>query len=165
MKAYELIENNILYNQWANGAIIKWLKEQPDYLIYEQLNSDLPSLNKLLHHMMEAETYYLSILSGVKAEYFDELSTDQVFIKLLEADQQLIFWFQKQSIEIVDKVISLKRSPHIEKYNVGTIITHMVNHSTHHRGQIITARHQLGISKPPKTDYYWMFAERLLMND
>ena len=112
--------------------------------------------------MMEAEPYYFSILKGTEARYFDELSNEQVFEKLLETNERLLHWYLNENPEIVEKIISIKRSPYEERYSVATLLSHIVNHGTYHRGQIISLRHQLGISDPPKTDYYWMFAERLL---
>ena len=165
MKAYQLIEDKIRYNQWANMAMVDWLKEQSSFLLTKKVDSSFPSVNKAIHHIMEAETYYLSILSGVEGEYFNELPTEQIFNKLLDVDQLLIAWFLKQELDIVAKVISLKRSPYEEKYSVATIISHMVNHGTYHRGQVIAMRHQLGLLNPPKTDYYWMFTERLITNN
>ena len=165
MDAYQLIEDKIRYNQWANQVIVEWLKEQPEHLLHERIESSFPSFNETLHHMMEAETYYFSILKGDVGEYFDELPTEQIFKKLLAVDLQLLVWFLKQEPGIVSKVISLKRSPYEEQYNVATLISHMVNHGTYHRGQIIAAHRQLGLSMPPKTDYYWMFAEKLLKNN
>ena len=162
MDAYQLIGEKLRYNQWANQALVGWLKEQPDHRMNEKVISGHPSLNKLLHHMMEAETYYLSILKGTDGEYFNQLPTEELFDKLLAVDLELLNWFQAQDPAICDKEIKLKRSPFEERYSHATILSHVINHNTFHRGQVIAARHQLGILKPPKTDYYWMFAEELL---
>ena len=162
MTVYELMEDKIRYNQWANSRVVAWLKEQAHSSLYEKVDSSFPNLNKLLHHMMEAQTYYLSILTGEKGDYQNDLSNEQVFEQLLNVDQELLSWFLEQPTEIVAKVLALKRSPHEERYSVATLITHIVNHGTYHRGQIIALRQPLGFSAPPKTDYYWMFAEQIL---
>ncbi|MEM9834013.1 MAG: DinB family protein [Bacteroidota bacterium] len=165
MSAYQLIEDKIRYNQWANQRILDWLKPKSSHLLLEPVQSSFTSLNKVIHHIMEAETYYLSILEGTEGRYYEELPTEEIFQKLLAVDQRLLSWYIGQTSEVVDKIISLKRSPHEERYSVATLITHIVNHTTYHRGQIVGMRHQIGITEPPKTDYYWMFAEKLLTND
>ena len=107
--------------------------------------------------MMEAQTYYLSILKGTEGVYTEALPTEKIFIQLIEVDEQLLTWFLNQNSGLMDKMISLKRSPVVETYTVATLITHMLNHNTYHRGQIIAMRHQLDIPQPPKTDYYRYF--------
>ena len=160
MDAYDLITQKIGYNQWANDAIIKWLKEQSTDLYKKEVASSFPNINKVLHHMMEAQTYYLSILKGTEGVYDEELSTARIFEQLLEVDQQLVIWFSNQNVDLMDAEISFKRSPFVETYAVATLITHMLNHNTYHRGQIVAMRHQLGISPPPRTDYYRYFINR-----
>ena len=107
--------------------------------------------------MADAATYYLSILTGREASYQKELPIEEVFSQLLTADEQLLSWFLQQEPRIVDREISLKRSPFVETYTVATLITHLINHSTYHRGQVVGIRHQLGIPVPPKMDYYRYF--------
>jgi uncharacterized damage-inducible protein DinB len=162
MTAYQLIEDKVRYHQWANQKMINWLEGCADDLLLASVIGSFASLNKLLHHMLEAETYYLSILTGTKGVYYDELSSRQIFSALSEVDEKLLAWLFSQDPEVVANRILLKRSAHEEQYTVATLILHIVNHGSYHRGQIVDFRHQLGISDPPKTDYYWMFAEELL---
>ncbi len=157
MHVYDLLQEKIQYNQWANSSMVDWLREQSADLYTQEVLSSFPSLNKVLHHMVDAETYYLSILTGQEAAYKDELSTDTLFTQLLSVDEQLLTWFLNQDSTSVDKEISLKRSPFVETYTVATLITHLINHSTYHRGQVVAMRHQLGIPAPPKLDYYRYF--------
>lgn len=162
MNTYQLIEDKISYNQWANQRLVNWLKSEASHLFVKTVQSSFNSLNKVFHHIMEAETYYLSIIQNKPGKYFEELPTAQVFKKLLTLDEQLLAWYLNQETNIVEQVITLKRSPHEESYTVATLICHIVNHGTYHRGQVVAMRHQLGIKEPPKTDYYWMFAEQVL---
>jgi uncharacterized damage-inducible protein DinB len=157
MDAYDLMTEKIKYNQWANSSLISWLKDQPVEVHEHDVKSSFPNVNKLLHHMMDAQTYYLSILQVTEGNYEEELPTDKVFDQLIELDKQLVAWFSNKKAGLLDQKISLKRSPVVETYTVATLITHMINHSTYHRGQLVAMRHQLGISEPPKTDYYRYF--------
>ena len=157
MHAYDLLQEKIQYNQWANSSMIEWLREQSADLYTQEVVSSFSSLNKVLHHMVDAETYYLSILTGQEASYEEELPTEAVFDLLQEVDKQLLTWFQDQEPNLVATEISLKRSPYVETYTVATLITHLINHSTYHRGQVVAMRHQLGIPTPPKLDYYRYF--------
>ena len=40
------------------------------------------------------------------------------------------------------------------------VLHHVLNHSTYHRGQLITMGRQLGIQNPPSTDYIFWARER-----
>lgn len=160
MTAFDLLSDKIVYNQWANQVLIEWLKQQPATLYEEEVSSSFPSINKLMHHIMEAEKYYLSILSPTQPEYEKHMTTKAIFEELSRIDQELISWQDAQSEEGMERIISLKRSPVVEKYTVATLITHVLNHSTYHRGQVIALRHQLGLSDAPRIDYYRYFIAR-----
>jgi len=158
--AYHLIHDKILYNQWVNQSLTNWLKEQSDELYEKEVVSSFSSINKLMHHLMESQTYYLSILKGVEGKYEPYFPTDQLFTQLAETDIQLLEWFEQQPTERMEEEISLKRSAFVETYTYATLLTHVLNHNTYHRGQLVALRHQLGIPAPPRTDYYRYFIAR-----
>ncbi|MEL6194549.1 MAG: DinB family protein [Bacteroidota bacterium] len=162
MDAYDLIKEKISYNQWANKALIGWLKDQSEEVYEKEISSSFPSLNKVFHHLLDAQLYYFSILTKAEGTYEKDLSTKVIFDQLLEVDGLLVDWIQSRSAEWMDEEISLKRSPFVETYSVATLITHLLNHSTYHRGQIVAMRYQLGIDAPPRTDYYrYIIAEKM----
>lgn len=154
MNAWDLCKEKVAYNQWANRAVVEWLQQQASDLYEEKVVSSFPTINKLMHHIMEAEKYYFSILQKREEEYEKVMSTEKICTELLKIDENLLGWLSVQDPEVMDETISLKRSPFIETYSTATILTHMVNHSTYHRGQLVALRHQLGMSDAPKTDYY-----------
>lgn len=157
MNAFDLIQDKLAYNQWANQQLITWLQQQPAQLFEQEVVSSFPNINKLMHHIMEAELYYFSILRQSEETYPEELTTEQIFEQLLEIDEQLLNWLKPQAPAIMDNIITLKRAPFTETYTTATIITHMVNHTTYHRGQVVAVRHQLAMPAPPKMDYYRYF--------
>ncbi|NRB49696.1 MAG: DinB family protein [Saprospiraceae bacterium] len=164
MTAFDLLSDKIAYNQWANQVLIDWLKQQPDALYEKEVMSSFSSINKLMHHIIEAEKYYLSILSQTPTEYEKHMTTQAIFEELKRIDQELVSWQDVQSEEDMERIISLKRSPFVEKYTVATLITHVVNHSTYHRGQVIALRHQLEMTKAPRIDYYRYFIAQAKMD-
>ena len=157
MNAFDLIQEKVAYNQWANQRVIDWLQQQPADLFKKGVVSSFPTINKLMHHIMEAEKYYLSILREREEDYEKTMTTKKIFKELSKVDKELVEWVAAQAPEVMDKTISLKRSPFIETYSTATIIMHMVNHGTYHRGQLIAFRHQLEMSEAPRVDYYRYF--------
>lgn len=154
MTAYQLLSQKVSYNKWANQLMIHWLKEQSNALYKTQVFSSFPNINKCIHHIMEAKKYYLSILLGIEEQYESDMEIENIFEELLDIDSKLVAWLSLQNEEDVNRIIKIKRSPVLETYSVAEIITHMINHSTYHRGQLIALRHQLDMSEAPKTDYY-----------
>ncbi|MEO0468423.1 MAG: DinB family protein [Bacteroidota bacterium] len=154
MTTLDTIREKAGYNLWANQQLTEWLRKQDSALYVQPVTASFPSINKLMHHIMEAEKYYCSILMETEVEYEKEMATDKIFGELTQIDQKLLAWIDGQSSEDMETVISLKRSPFVETYSRASLLTHVFNHSTYHRGQLVALRHQLGIDAPPRTDYY-----------
>ena len=161
MTVLDLIKEKVAYNQWANQKVIEWLQQQPTALYEKKVVSSFPNINKLMQHTMEAEKYYFSILRKREEQYEELMTTEKIFEELQTIDKDLLVWLSGQSSDAMAQTISLKRSPFVETYAVATLITHLVNHSTYHRGQLVALRHQLGMSDAPKVDYYRYFIEQL----
>ena len=157
MTAYSLIAQNLAYHQWANHTLIQWLKTHPRDLYHKEVVSSFTTLNQLMHHILNAEKYYLSILRQTTVQYEKEMTTEEIFTQLLETDQVLVGWFSHQESTVVEQTVQFKRSPYVETYTVAALLTHIVNHTTYHRGQLVALRPQLGLSAPPQTDYYRYF--------
>ena len=158
MTAYQLIKDKLAFNQWANDKVINWLKEQDNSVYQQEVTSSFASINKLTQHILSAQKYYLSILEGKERNYPKDMTMEEIFQELSLIDQQLLDWISTQEEESMGSIVSIKRSPIEEKYTVATIITHLINHSTYHRGQLLALRQQLNLTKAPKLNYYWYFA-------
>ena len=161
MNALGLLTEKIAYNRWANQLVVEWLHQQPADLYEKEVASSFPTINKLLHHIMEAEKYYFSLLRQEEETYDLTMETHKVFEELVRIDQELLEWVLSQEADEMGKEISLQRSPVMETYTVATLLTHLVNHSTYHRGQLIALRHQLEMTQAPKVDYYRYFIAQL----
>ena len=155
MDEVDLIKDMVGHNRWSNSLMVNWLKQHPSILFQTKVVSSFSSINKLLHHIMEAQKYYLSFLNQSKPLYSSEMGTDQIMDDLLLLDNQLLEWVDSNlDNEKAQMVIELKRSHMVERYTVATLIQHVVVHSNYHRGQLIALRHQLHMKEPPKMDYY-----------
>jgi len=154
MNVFDLIAEKVAYNQWANQKLIEWLQQQPSELFEKEVVSSFASVNKLIHHIMGAQKYYFSILQDKEVSYEKVMTTEKIFRELLKMDEEFLAWLLLQNPVFVNQTFSLKRSPIVETYTTATLITHVVNHSTYHRGQLLALRHQLNLSDAPKTDYY-----------
>ena len=67
-------------------------------------------------------------------------------------------WVQQASVNALDHVIQFHTNKReLVKINTSQLLLHVFNHSTYHRGQLITMLHQLGYPKVPSTDFFlWL---------
>lgn len=149
-----LITTNTAFNLWANKLIIEWLREQEPIILEKEVLSSFSTIKKLMCHIMEAEKYYISILNNSQAEYESKIRIEDLFEEINRVSTELLKWSKSQSASSLNKEITLNRSSIEEKYTVAEIITHTVNHSTYHRGQLIALRSQLPLTPAPKIDFY-----------
>ena len=149
----------VQYNYWANERLLSLIaKGLRDELLDVEIVSSFSSLKKTIYHLWDAEFIWLKRLKGESLNdwpsknfngTFSEakekiLLNDQLFIDFVEGlnDVKLLESFSYKNIE--GKTFS---NPRWES------VHHCMNHSTYHRGQIVTMLRQLGITNIPSTDF------------
>jgi uncharacterized damage-inducible protein DinB len=149
----------VKYNLWANGEIVKLLKSLSD----EQINSaqlgSFPSVYKTADHIYMAESIWLQRLTLVEVALVPNPTASMPMVQLCEqwltCSQKLVDFVVAQRrldwhLHIMSYV-DLKKQSH--KNSVEQTLTHVCNHSTYHRGQLINFARALGLTKVPSTDY------------
>lgn len=153
-----LLKDYVAYNLWANTRYVEWLRAAPAELMTREVPSSFPSLHLTFLHIWSAEDVWLKRLEGIEPTQFVAASftgtTTEVFEGLLH-----------NSLKFRDFVTSCetgffeKKTRYVhytgtvyEQFNA-QIIQHCMQHSTYHRGQIVTIARSLGLTNPPKTDY------------
>lgn len=152
----ELLQQAAVYNIWANQRICAVLAALPDETLNRQIVSSYPSLRETVSHIWGAEAIW----------YQRFLMVEQpVWPQHTGAFAELAVKFREQSLALrnfVDKV-TLVRLEHTMEYRnlrkeyckslVWQALYHVFNHSTYHRGQLVTMLRQAGVVKVPNTDY------------
>jgi len=150
------------YNIWANKKMADFFGKQPEELLSQKIENSFPSIRKTALHILSAERSWLSRMQldmrNNKSITDDFSSTKEVFDALV-----------KTSSDFADFIQSQKEGFFIEEVSYNTwdgtswsmppkiMIHHCMNHSTYHRGQLITLARQLGMKEGiPSTDilYY-----------
>ncbi|WP_293312576.1 DinB family protein [Pedobacter sp. UBA5917] len=145
-------EEIINYTELADGRIIE---------IFKQATIELPDAERLFSHVLNAQHIWAQRISGMKPlygvwdvhpkEHFESLSADN--FKLIRA-------VLKESA--LDKIISYSNSRGDQYENrIDEILFHLFNHSTYHRGQVVTLLKKEGFT-PPVTDYIMLKRDHLL---
>src|ERR1051326_660035 len=160
----EILETHTAYNLWANTRIANMLKENFP-LLDRDVKSSFPSLRKTMYHIWGAEELWWKRLHGESLSKvpamdfigdFDEavknfLSVSKNFADFVKSKDEK---FLQTNCDYKDTRGNSWTSPHWQ------MIFHCMNHSTFHRGQIITMLKALGVTTIPATDMVVYFREQ-----
>jgi len=145
------------YNLWANQQFASWLAESSEELLDMEIESSFNTIRKTLIHIWNAEYVWLKAL---KNEEMDEPpgksfegSKEALFEGLLQQSQDF-----HQYVSAMDRgqLNGSRMRSNGREFSVADMIHHCMNHSTYHRGQLVTMGRQAGLKNPPRTDliYY-----------
>jgi uncharacterized damage-inducible protein DinB len=142
------------YNLWANERLTAWLMTIGRNILYEKTGSSFGTIDRTLQHILSAQIYWHAILTKAQINEFNrpvkENAVDAVMADLVISSQQLVSSLSLlnehqliESIQVSDSAQS--------RYEY---ILHVVNHSSYHRGQIVTMCRALRVTEEiPVTDY------------
>jgi uncharacterized damage-inducible protein DinB len=154
----QLLVEYARYNYWANERLVNLFRTTKDELISQNIVSSFPSVRQTLLHIWDAESLWLERLndrsptvfpsanfSGTNAEVYELVLTSSVaFLQFVE-NQPAPFYRARK------KVMTMTSGEYHEF--VPDMVHHCLNHSTFHRGQLVTMCRQLGIANIPATDF------------
>lgn len=161
--AKEFLLRYLRYNVWANKRIAAVLDQLDETKYDETITSSFPSIRKTVFHLMDAEYIWLmrlqgqslskgfsdSLPAGTKPSYYPEVS--EKFLRFIEEKGEAYF------AAVID-YRNLKGDAFSS--TVAEIVMHCMNHSTFHRGQLVTMIRQAGWNeKLPSTDMITYFRE------
>lgn len=158
----ELLTYYCQYNIWANEKLAQFFADKSDDLLTQHIENSFPSIRKTAIHILSAEIGWLSRLGDTNfknekvADDFE--STNAVFAALVETSKAFAAYVEKQPANFFEGEVSY----HTWDGNPWSMppklmVHHCMNHSTYHRGQLITMARQLGMKDGvPSTDllYY-----------
>lgn len=146
------------FNRWANTEIVNWLKTKPLELMEKEMPSSFPSIKTTLLHIWSAEDIWLERLMQKPADQFLFFqfngTVEDVFDGLLQKSAAFEAYVQALPEEKFQEVCAFKLLNGTEDSRPrAQMIHHCLNHSTYHRGQIVTMARNFGLSDPPGTDF------------
>lgn len=145
------------YNEWANKRIYSTIKELTVEQLNRPLGSSFPTILATLSHIIAVEWVWLQRWQGVSPKAEPKWSMNPSVEELrhhldkVEKERAAYFWDKEESdlkqiihyVSIISGEASSSRLDHL--------VRHVVNHSTYHRGQIVTMMRQVDAT-PPATD-------------
>ncbi|KIO74835.1 damage-inducible protein DinB [Pedobacter lusitanus] len=149
------MKNYANYNLWANATIVNWLKTKADEVVQQEVPSSFSSIKLTLIHMRATERYWLSVLNQ---------STEEITDKTDETLEDVYTTFLEGSVALADQVNTMGNDRLLDTtlivnpwfqcdFQNFDYVMQVINHTTYHRGQIITIGRNLGFTDAPMTDY------------
>ncbi|NNE35150.1 MAG: hypothetical protein HKN13_07945 [Rhodothermales bacterium] len=146
MTLLKSLERSILYDQWANGEIIRCVAG---------MNNVPERILSVVSHLIAAQRLWLDRLHGDEQsmEVWPEMTIDEVKAGIADVTSSWSLFMDNQREEKLLRPIAYKNSQGAPWANrVEEIIQHACLHSAYHRGQIAMLLREEGVDPPP-TDF------------
>jgi len=153
------------YNRWANARVHDVVAKLTAEQYTRDLSSSFRSVRDTLAHILAAEWIGLRRWLGEspKALFdpadFPDLVTLRA--KWMEIEREQTAFVNSLTDERLNTPVSyINTKGKTWTYPLWQMMQHLVNHSTYHRGQVITMLRQLG-AEPVSTDFLLFFDEKI----
>jgi len=152
------------YNYWSNQKICSVAEKLSYEQIHREIASSFPSIQKTLLHMWDAQSIWISRVEGVSLKEFPSAHFSGTRVDVVKG---LLFTSQKLK-EIANEIENSSLHDFIEfstmkgvrmKSELYQIFSHVFNHGTYHRGQLVTMFRQVGVTEIPNTDLISFYRE------
>jgi uncharacterized damage-inducible protein DinB len=152
-----IIIQYVAYNVWANRLITDWIASFSDEAFDRELVSSFSTVRKTILHICNGHYVWFQRISGmpltdIPSEVFqgDKAAVLELFMSTS------VQWSDLMNNLSEEELMSTRTYPNfngLESMMVVHMIHTTMNHSTYHRGQLVTMGRQLGYDNPPKTDF------------
>ncbi|HTN45456.1 MAG TPA: DinB family protein [Flavipsychrobacter sp.] len=156
MNLKQLATHHASFNLWANEQFVTWLSKKSEEQLRKEVPSSFSSILKTLNHIWGMEEYWHAVIfqkpDFIHRNGVENLHADDVFQGLLRCSKA---WtddaslFSDNGLSDKIKVVTPWFEANQTRYQY---IQHLFNHSTYHRGQVVTIARNLGITDAPMTD-------------
>lgn len=152
------------YNAWANQRTLDACAALTSEQFTRDLGSSFCSVRDTLAHIIGGEWVWLErwlgrIPSAVPAAA-DLPDFDSVRQRMVQIDGDLVEYVASLTPDDIQRVLKYKTTKGApQEQPLWQTLQHLVNHGTHHRGQVMTMLRQLG-AKPTGTGLIEFYRER-----
>lgn len=163
MKEYLL--NLTRYNIWANQTLTGFIEEATESICTLEQKSSFPSIRETLLHLKNAQIIWLNRLQGESAGVWPAPNpandTLAEAMELLKNSEDWLLYVESLSEQDLTREIEYKNlRGDVFSNTVSEVIAHVMNHSTFHRGQMVTMFRNAGFTALKSTDMITWFRKR-----
>ncbi|MBK8606949.1 MAG: hypothetical protein IPN82_09035 [Chitinophagaceae bacterium] len=154
----ELLKQMAVYNVWAHKKIMDAVLSIPVEKQKAEIPSSFSSLEKTILHMWDAESIWWQRMKlherlMIPSENFKGTTVEAVN-GLLSQSALWEAWVNNVSDNMLEHVFEFRNKKGDQiKMPIWQMLTHIFNHGTYHRGQLVNMLRQLGVKKIPQTDF------------
>lgn len=152
----KIIQQYTDYNVWGNTQILKFHSLQDRAVLDIETHSSFPTIRKTLFHIADAQhIWYERMIGRSPADWPSKsMLPDEVFSSIENTSVKFAELVAGKDENFLNAECSFKSLDGTEYSETNaSIIMHCMNHSTFHRGQLITMFRALGLEgKMPRTD-------------
>lgn len=158
MSLSKLVPNYTSFNAWANLNMVTWLQSIDRELLYTPAVSSFTSIDYTLQHILRTQRFWYTFITEQDTSTLNwavrEKEVEHIMQELLALSDEMKNTFANYSENELLQILHLDTPWANNSLSRYEYIVHVVNHSTFHRGQIVTMARSLGItSGVPNTDY------------
>ena len=152
-----MLQRYTAYNHWANQQFADWLRAASEEDLNREIESSFSSLKETVIHIWNAEYLWLQTVKGESADNSPARNFNGSKEDLLDGWLQASENFSNhvKTMSLADLQTKRPRSRGDGYTVIADMIHHCMNHSTYHRGQLITMGRQAGLKDPPRTDFIY----------
>lgn len=147
----ELLDQLANYDLWANSRYVQRLQQVPDELLDREAGGSFPTIRATLLHIRDAENTWWGRITGNSTTW--PASTDRSIGSLLPITERfrgMVLALEEDRLREIVTYHDLKGNAHMQP--AWQLILHCLNHSTQHRGQLISQMRALGMTDIPAND-------------
>ena len=153
----QYFEELTAYNEWANSKVIQWLQGINDDQWEQPLVSSFENIAATALHIAGAESIWLQRFKKVETPIWlttvfkgGKEEALQVWQEQSEGFKNFMMAFDEAALNDVFRFTRLNGEVHELQYYQA--FAHVVNHSSYHRGQLVTMLRQVGFTEVTSTD-------------
>lgn len=147
------------YNLWANSRISNWLCANDSDKLDEECASSFSTIGLTINHIWDAQNFYLSVLKETTMTKEWDKTSLHAIEQLVAQSSEFMLYTSQLNEKALNEPRTIQTKVLSGTFSQAQLIHHTMNHSTFHRGQIITIGHQLNMSKAPATDLFHYLSE------
>jgi len=154
----EILQQYSSYNYWANERLLNLPLALDESLHKQIVPGSFPTLYATFLHIWDTESIWWQRIKLQERIIVPSESSNpdmkEVADGLLSQSKQWETWVHHTTEALLEHVVAYYNSKkEYFKNPVWKSLMHLFNHSTYHRGQVVTILHNLNIIKIPNTDF------------
>lgn len=154
------------YHHWAYDRLFERVNELDAAAYFEDRKLFFGSIHRSLNHLLLVDRLWLARLKGEKTgrvNLAEELETDRQRLETAISEQcdaliEFVDALDEARFDADISYVSSKGEPFTMP--LAPLVAHIVNHGSHHRGQVSTALTQCGVEAPVMDIPYFLIEQR-----